>query len=126
MDRMAQVPEMISVLIAIEPRTYREAIGGVVQSLRPHLEVLIIEPGDLDDEVTRLHPELVICGQPESAASAVKCAWVEYRPYAEPAARISMDGRYRELSELDLEDFLTIVDEAEKLCSSNNHGSQNP
>ncbi len=121
---MAQELRKTSVLIAIEPRSYREAIGEAVQSLRPHLKVLIMEPGDLHGEVARVSPELVICGQPKSVVPDARCAWVEYRPYAEPAARISVDGRYRELSEIELEDLLTVVDEAEKLYSTN-HNSRN-
>ncbi len=111
----AQSTAKVRILIAIEPRSYREVIGEAIQSLRPHLKVLVVEPDDLLEELARLDPELVICGQPESTVPDGKNVWVEYRPYAEPAARISMSGRYRELSEVELDDLLSVIDETEKL-----------
>lgn len=117
-DMTAQSTAKVRVLIAIEPRSYREVIGEAIQSLRPQLKVLIVEPDDLAEEVARLDPELIICGQPEDTIPKSKSVWVEYRPYAEPAARISMNGRYRELSEVELEDLLSVADEVEKLNSA--------
>ncbi len=111
----AQSSATIRALIAIEPRAYRQVIGEALQSLRPHLKVIVIEPEELLEEVARLDPELVISGYPESTVPNGRSAWVEYRPYAEPAARISMNGRYRELSEVELDDLLSVIDETEKL-----------
>ena len=57
------------VLMAIEPRSYREVIGEAIRGLRPHLEVVIVEPDALEPEMARLDPELVICSQPSIAAA---------------------------------------------------------
>jgi hypothetical protein len=40
---------------------------------------------------------------------------VEFRPYEEPPARASLAGRSWELSEVDLDDLLSIVDRTEEL-----------
>jgi hypothetical protein len=40
---------------------------------------------------------------------------VEFRPYEEPPARVRLAGRTWELSEVELSDLLSIVDEAEGL-----------
>jgi hypothetical protein len=71
------------VLIAIEPRSYREVIRG----LRPHLEVAIVEPDALE-------PELVICSRPSVAATNGRAAWIAFRPYDQPAAKIYVGDRY--------------------------------
>lgn len=35
------------IVVAVEPRSYREDIGSAIRGLRPHLEVAIVEPGEL-------------------------------------------------------------------------------
>ena len=104
------------VLMAIEPRSYREVIGEAIQGLRPHLEVTIIEPDALEPEMARLDPGLVICSRPNTATTNGRPAWIEFRPYAQPAARIYLGGRRFELEEVELEDLLSVIDEAERLA----------
>jgi hypothetical protein len=67
------------ILVAVELRAYRTAIGRAIQVLRPHLEVTVDEPDELQTEVARLEPALVICSQPKPATSDGGPAWVELR-----------------------------------------------
>lgn len=106
----------MKVLIAIEPRSYREAIGEVLRALRPHLIVTIVEPEDLSVELGRFGPELVFANRSDSVQAAERLGWVEFRPYEEPPAKIHLGGRWRELKEVDLPDLLSVVDEAEELA----------
>ena len=103
------------ILMAIEPRSYREGIGEAIRGLRPHLEVAIVEPDALEPEIARLDPELVICSRPRIAVANGRPAWMEFRPYAQPAARIHIGARHFELEEVELEDFLSVVDEVGRL-----------
>ena len=102
------------VVFAIEPRSYRQAMGEALRFMRPHLEVVILEPGTLEAAVTRLDPHLVFANRPASSPSGGP-AWVEFRPYEEPPARVCLAGRTWEIEEVDLSDLLSIVDEAEEL-----------
>ena len=102
------------VLMAIEPRSYRQVIGRTIQALRPHVEVVVLAPDTLEAGVARLEPELVFANRPASSSSGGP-AWVEFRPYEEPPARVCLVGRRWELSEVELSDLLSIVDEAEEL-----------
>jgi hypothetical protein len=102
------------VLIAIEPRSYRQVIGRTIQALRPHVEVVVLEPSTLEAGVARLEPDLVFADRPASSSSGGP-AWVEFRPYEEPPARVCLAGRTWELEEVELSDLLSIVDEAEEL-----------
>ncbi len=104
----------MQVLVAIEPRIYREAIGESIRDLRPHVEVFILDPDALLAGVGRLDPELVLADRPDPCTPPARAAWVEYRPY-EPLARICIGGHRRELEEVALEDLLSIVDETEEL-----------
>ena len=102
--------------MAIEPRSYREVIGEAIRGLRPHLEVVIVEPDALEPEMARLDPELVICSRPSIAAANGRPAWIEFRPYDQPAARVYVGSQQFELEEVELEDLLRVVDEAERLA----------
>ena len=105
------------VVFAIEPRSYRQVMGEALRSMRPHLEVVVLEPGTLGAAVARLEPHLVFADRPDEACgpNGRPAAWVEFRPYEEPPARVRLAGRTWELEEVELSDLLSIVDEAEEL-----------
>jgi hypothetical protein len=103
------------VLIAIEPRSYREVIGQAIQAFKPHLEVAVVESEDLWVALERLDPGLIFADRPNNAA-ADRSSWVEFRPYEQPPAKIWVGGRYRELEEVEFSDLLSVVDEAEELA----------
>ncbi len=48
-DRVSKTMKM---LLAVEPRAYREAIGLAIENLRPNVEVSVSAPEDLISEVT--------------------------------------------------------------------------
>ncbi len=104
------------VLVAIEPRSYREAIGQALQVLRPHVEVTVVDPEQLRATVARLDPELVFAGRPGLLPLAGRAAWVEFRPYEDPPARICLAGRRWEMEEVELDDLLSLVDRTEELA----------
>ena len=101
------------VLIAIELRFYRQAIGQAIQDLRPHTAVVVLAPATLEAGVARLGPDLVFANRPASSSSGGP-AWVEFRPYEHPPARVCLAGRTWELSLVELSDLLSIVDEAQE------------
>ncbi len=103
------------VIVAIEPRAYREVIGETIRALRPHVEVTILEPGTLRAGVRRLDPQLVFAEYPDALAPEGRAAWVEFRPYEEPPARVCLGGRRWELEEVGLDELLSLVDETEEL-----------
>ncbi|MDQ3430507.1 MAG: hypothetical protein M3479_11270 [Actinomycetota bacterium] len=49
--REAGCERVTRVLVANEPRSYRQAIAAALQVIRPDMEVLVVEPELLDDEV---------------------------------------------------------------------------
>lgn len=77
------------ILVAIEPRSYREAIGYAIRHLRPRHEVVIAEPETLSEKIVRLDPELVLHSSRSDAVSrSVRPGCVEFRPYGKSAARV--------------------------------------
>jgi hypothetical protein len=59
------------ILVSFEDnyRAYRNEIAAGTRILRPHAEVETTDPGALEEETTRLEPEVVICGRPSTADS---------------------------------------------------------
>ncbi len=107
---------MMMVVFAIEPRSYRQVMGEALRSMRPLIEVVVLEPGTLEAGVSRLQPHLVFADRPDASSSLGRPAWVEFRPYEEPSARVCLAGRTWELEEVELPDLLSIVDEVEELA----------
>ncbi len=101
-------------MVAMEPRSYREAIGTALRGLCPHLEVSIVEPEDLEEEAAMIPAGVVIGHLPEPSTDGAGLAWVQFRPYEEPAARIRVGARCWELEQVGLEALLSVIDEAEK------------
>lgn len=56
----------MQLIVAIEPRSYRQVIGQAISALRPHVKVTILEPDTLRAGVRRLKPELVFAGLPDT------------------------------------------------------------
>ena len=110
------------ILIAIEPRSYGQVIGNAIQKLRPHLEVVVVEPEDLVFEAEYLRPQLLFSHFPGSEMPVNEVgAWVELSVEPNRPSVASVNGQLQELADLDLNGLLSIVDKAEKY-SRNGHG----
>lgn len=97
------------VLLAIEPRSYAEAIGGVIAELRPEIDVLVVHPEDLVAEMERRAPTLVLCGEERPGGCDEAVRWASFRPYEEPEI-VRVDGRPERFPGLQLEDLIGLVD----------------
>lgn len=98
-----------SVLFALEPRSYSQAIGQAISELRPGLGVAVVEPEDLPAEMEKRLPILVLSKEPrpEDLDAAVK--WAQFSPYEEPEV-VRVDGCPERLPSGGLEDLIGLVD----------------
>jgi hypothetical protein len=106
----------VLVLVSIEPHVYKQTIGAAIRMVRPRLEVRLVEPEDLKVEVARVNPGVVIGALPETATAGARYAWVEFKPYEDPAAYIRVCARHWVLHDVDFEGLLSVVDEAERIA----------
>lgn len=114
-------PTVMKILIAIEPRSYREVIGLAIEELRPHLCVEVVDPGTLQSELSSLRPDVVFCGGSKTASQCAEIgakAWVEFRPYEATQARVCLGGKLSEIKDVDLNDILSIVDATERIVEA--------
>lgn len=106
------------ILIAVEPRMYREVTALLLHQRRPNAEVLISPPESLDGQLGYFKPHLVICseGAVPDIPSGVLCR-VEIMFSDGLDARIGLDGQVTEAKDVGTENLLALVDQTEKIIS---------
>jgi hypothetical protein len=107
------------VLMANEPRAYREGIAAVISQLRPAVDVETVEPEALDESIKRYVPDMVICSEATETLKGRVRVWVELYPENGAISVASIGGRRMEYTEIQLPDLLSIVDKAEELAKAN-------
>ena len=107
------------VLMANEPRAYREGIAAVIGQLRPGAEVWSVEPDAMDGSILRLSPDMVVCSKATEVLKGRVRVWVELYPEHAAHSVASIGGRLMEYTEIQLPDLLSIVDRAEELAQPN-------
>ena len=107
------------VLMANEPRAYREGIAAVIGQLRPGVEIEMVEPSALDTSIERFSPDMVICTKATAALKGGVRVWVELYPDNDASSVANIGGRRMEYAEIQLPDLLSIVDKAEELARTN-------
>ena len=100
----------IRILVANEPRSYREAFVEVFRELRPDAEVREALPEDLDREVERFGPDLVFCSRLTPTVERDVPARVELYPAEEPAVAIFTAGELSTVMNADLNTLLSVID----------------
>lgn len=107
----------LRILIANTPRMYRESLALSIYQNRPDFEVLVAVPNELDGNVERLSPHVLVRdddGVEMGAPDGVVC-WVGIKIDDHLNARISVNGKTSELHDVSLEEFLTALGETEEL-----------
>ncbi len=104
--------ESLRVLLANEPRSYRESIAAVFRQLRPGLQVKVVEPEALETNVARFVPDVAICSRVTGAVREQVPVWVELYPEHAAHSVASEGGRRTEFAEIQLLDLIGILDRA--------------
>jgi hypothetical protein len=107
----------VRVLVSIAPLSYRQAVALSLRRHRPRLEVRIAAPGDLDREVERFEPHLVVCNEATSLVRANVLSWVEILFENGLDALVSLDGQTSEVHDISTDDVLGAIDETERMVS---------
>jgi hypothetical protein len=110
--------EKMSVLIANEPRTYREVLVDALRELRPQVEVSAVESYSLVAEIERLRPHLVVCSWLSVVMPAGPLSWVVLYPHEENRAEVFTAGEHATIAGIRFGDLLTIIDSTELLCQA--------
>ncbi|HKG25483.1 MAG TPA: hypothetical protein VKB09_07525 [Thermomicrobiales bacterium] len=100
------------ILVANEPRTYREALTLAVRAERPLLDVRAVDPADLDREVARCRPALVVCSELSPTVELRSAIWVLLYPEGARLAVVGDGEAPAVTGDLDLPGILDLVDRA--------------
>ena len=100
-----------TVVFAVEPYSYAEALRETVSRLRPHLDVLAVASRAHLEATALPAASLVFCGDPRPENCRADVRWAQFRPHEEPDV-IRMDGVAESFPGLGLEALLGLVDRA--------------
>ena len=110
--------EKIRVVVANEPRAYRETLAEALRNLCLRAEVIIIEPAALHQHVRRFTPHLVLGSELDPAMLTGLFSWVDLYPNGERYAVINIGRKRTTVGNLDLAGLLWIVDQTERLAGT--------
>ena len=110
--------EKIRVVVANEPRAYREALADALRNLCPRAEVSIIEPAALHQHVRRVTPHLVLGSELDPDMLTGLFCWVDLYPNGERYAVINIGDERTTVGNLDLAGLLRIVDQTQRLAGT--------
>lgn len=114
-DIVADGPKRTRLLMANEPRAYREVIAEAVRDLRPEVDVMTVEPEELDGAISDFGPDMVICSVATETVKRSVLVWVELYPEFNPRSVISVKDETSQIEEIQLADLLSVVDRTERL-----------
>ena len=100
----------LRVLLANEPRAYREAIAAVLREERPDASIFEADSSGINCEVAYHRPDLVICSRATSAVRGLVASWVELYSDHGPLSLVCVNGRLSEVEGMQLQALLSIVD----------------
>ncbi|MEJ7842679.1 MAG: hypothetical protein WKF95_13000 [Rubrobacter sp.] len=100
------------ILVANELASYRESIAAVLRISLPDLEVFEADSADLNREVLRLRPDLVICSKLTPLVEERVPNWIELYPECEPSSTFCVGGERYTKEQVDLSDLLAVFTQA--------------
>lgn len=80
------------------------------------MDIVTVEPEDLDAETVRLSPHFVVCSNLSEIVETRPVAWILLYPKGAGHAIVSVVGNRLELSEIEFARLLSLIDEAETLA----------
>lgn len=103
------------VLIVIAPTMYWETLELALLRYRPHVEVRIAGPDDLDREVVDFQPQVVVCNHATLAVRQSVPSWVVV-PYHSSDATIHVQGQGESsVEDISVGDLFEVIDRTEEL-----------
>lgn len=98
------------ILVACGLASYRQAFAEAFRDLRPDAEVFEAEKENLDEEVERLGPDLVICDRVTTGVEIKTPYWVELYAGYENRSVVSIHGERSIIEQIQLADLISIID----------------
>jgi hypothetical protein len=101
------------VLVANEPRAYRETIAMALRSLRPEADIVVVEPDALEAEVERRNPDVALCSHLSQTVEGLVPTWVLLYPDGANMAMLGANGQRSTARDLTLDDLAQVIQVSE-------------
>lgn len=98
------------VVVANEPRSYREVTVEVLRQLRPDVEFELTDPAGLEDTIHRLPADMVVCDEATPAVRDHVPIWLELYPGGNARSTVSVRGVLSTIEDVQLLDIVELVD----------------
>jgi len=110
-----------------EYRVYMEAIAAAIREFRSDAEVAVAEAGELEAQVERFDPQLVITGPPTPENPVdERLARIELSPDTAQPSRFRVGERRWESTNPTLGEILPVVDETKRLLRESREQEEFP
>jgi hypothetical protein len=103
------------IIIANDPRAYREVIAAAFTGARPEFELITLESHELDEAIVRLQPDFVVCSRVSEILETHSADWVLLYPDGESLVITNVGGNCTESTDLDFDALLLAVENVESL-----------
>jgi hypothetical protein len=103
-----------TVLIANDPRAYRETIAVAIGMLCPDLRVIVVDPENVDEFVTEYAPQVVLCSRLTPLVETQVPTWAVLYPDGSENALVHIDGRRTRVQNIELNGIVRLVGEADE------------
>src|SRR4051794_27546139 len=94
------------IVVANEPRAYREALLHAFRTHYPWAAVVAVEPAWLEDALAEYRPLVVVSSHAAEGAAAPPPVWITLYPDGEDHALVAIAGVRRVLHSVELADLL--------------------
>ena len=102
----------LHVLISHALATYASALSGLLRHVRPHLDVRVVLPADLESELAKRPGAVVVSDVISPAIKRHSGGWILYYPDQQNLAIAEVGGFQRTLENPSLDDVLLFLDRA--------------
>ncbi len=97
------------ILLANEPRAYREVLAAALGCLHPQLTIAVLEPADLVPQLRYTRPVLVIYSEADPVVEASAAARVQLHPGGAGHSVVALAGQAATVADFQLGDLLALV-----------------
>lgn len=111
-ERKVEPVNALCIIVANEPRAYREALARAFRVRRPAVTVYLAEPGVLDRAVLDRAPAIVVCSALSEVIETRPRTWIVLYPDGEDRALVSIAGVRRTVAGVEFDDLLAAIDRA--------------
>jgi hypothetical protein len=109
--------DAVRILIAYEDshRSYGQTMAGALRGLRPVVETAVVQVRELEAEVGRFDPHVVVCNRPNTVEPGGRLGWVRLSDEPDETSEFCLAGQRWGAENPGLEEVLAFIDETERL-----------